>query len=68
MSATASYKFAECAECINHECDPFQCAACINGDSFEGENTDTDGDNFEEESAEEDLSYSEFIDMMREAA
>lgn len=48
-------RFAECESCINKEFDPFRCETCVDGSNFEGE------DDVEE------LSYHEFLDLMKES-
>jgi len=48
--------FEECETCINREFDPFQCDSC------------EDASNYESEDNSEELTYTEFIDLFKDAA
>lgn len=50
----SDYRFPDCESCINKEYDPFQCEGCVNGSNCELED-DT-----------EELTYAEFIDLLRD--
>jgi hypothetical protein len=45
--------YQECEGCVNKEFDPFQCETCI------------DGSNCESEDTSEELTYDQFMNMVR---
>lgn len=54
-----SLRFPECRSCINREFDPFECRSCKNGSNMETQEQD------DQENEVEELTISEFIDIMR---
>jgi hypothetical protein len=51
-----AYRYPECEFCNNHETDPFECDECEDGDNYEGADD------------VENLTYHEFISLLRKAA
>lgn len=52
--SSLNMRFPDCENCINKEYDPFQCERC------------EDGSNCELEDDTEELTYAEFIDLLRD--
>lgn len=60
---TRCSKFPECESCINRELDPFACDDCTDANNYEpDEDLDT------ADTAVEELSYADFIELFRNAA